>query len=285
MAIPGRSTRLADPIISWPCIAGSLQKAIGDMQRLNPGLGLRRAISTWEPDYAKLPPTMAAVMRRDLDESRPSEFLIYDGTSLDVLTIAMPDPPSDEIMSALTEVNREGGTHKTDLGNFRFGPRRVERSADGSLFIRPRSPAVEDANGRFAMSYHDLWRYPGERQPIDQIIRFQSRWGIFRDRHELWEVDFAYHVPDYLEKSTDDEGYWRTTPIGTISHIDCYDLPIDEHYRRAKAIIAAGSQFAIVVNLDIAEAVVFRNSGDERFTSDFGIPEWPWFDVPVRVAG
>jgi hypothetical protein len=253
------------------------------MQRLNPGLGLRCAVSTWRPDYTKLSESVAIEIQKnmDMEESGPSEYLVYDRTSLDVVTIVMPEPPTDDSMSGFTDLNREGGTHETDLGDFRYGPRRIERTARGELLIRPRSEAVESMAGWFAATYQDR----DEETPdwVSRIRRMQSRWGIFRDPYELWEVDFAWFANDFLQhKYPSDHVFWRTTPIGTISYIDAYDFPIETHYDRARQIVAAGSEFAIVVNVETAEARVFRMSGVERFADDFKIPEWPWFDVPLR---
>jgi hypothetical protein len=61
-----------DPIIEWPSASTApLRDTIAEMQRLNPGLGLRCAISTWEPDDTKLDSRTAARMRKDLAESPP----------------------------------------------------------------------------------------------------------------------------------------------------------------------------------------------------------------------
>jgi hypothetical protein len=83
-------------------------------------------------------------------------------------------------MSGFTDLNREGGTFYTDLGKFGYGPFRIERTVEGNLLIRPRSPAVGAANGRFGLLYQGYGRPRGEPQPSEQIIRFQSQWGIFR---------------------------------------------------------------------------------------------------------
>jgi hypothetical protein len=282
--MPARSARSVDPIIHWPSVTGGLLSAsIGDMQRLNPELGLRCAISTWQPDWSTFSESTAAQMRKDMAESGPSEYLVYDGASLDVVTIVMPEPPTDDSMSGFTDLNREGGICETDLGVFRFGPRRIERGADGSLIIRPRSEAVNRMADCFAAAYQGrLDDREDELDWVEYFRRMPARWGVFRDPNELWEVEFAWCGDDFLQRPKSNHDYWRTKPIGTISYIDAYDLPIEAHYERARAIIAAGSEFAIVSNIDTADALVFRLSGVERFTKSFRIAEWPWFEVPVR---
>lgn len=274
-----KTTRIySDPVISWP---GPLSASIVEMQRLNPGLGLRCAVSTWQPNYTKLTESAAVEMRKYIEESPDSEYLIYDGTALDVVTIVTPEPPTDDDMSGFTDLNREGGVHQTNLGDFRFGPRRIERTARGDLLIRPRSEAVESIAGWFAATYQD--RDDDAPEWAGRVRRMQSRWGIFRDPHELWEVEFAWFADDFLKRRQGNHAFWRTTPIGTISYIDRHDLLIEAHHARARAIIAAGSEFAIVGNVEAAEARVFRMSGVERFTDDFRVAEWPWFNVPVRT--
>ncbi len=47
---------------------------------------------------------------------------------------------------------------------------------------------------------------------------------------------------------------------------------------------AQGAKFAIVCKVDAAEAMVFRMYGVESFPEDFRLPEWPWFEVPLRIA-
>lgn len=144
------------------------------------------------------------------------------------------------------------------------------------------------AASRFGLAYEGL--YTRTNIPIEQIGRIQGRWGILRDRHEVWEVDYGY-LPEYFSADgrrsedprlpDDDHDYWRTTPVGTISYIDRCDLPIETHYARARAIVAAGSEFAIVGDIERGELNVFRLSGVERHTEDFRLPEMPWFDVPI----
>ena len=91
------SMRPTAPIISWPIVtAGPLSASIAEMQRLNPDLGLRCAVEIWQPDFAKLDPRTAAKMRHDLEELPTPQYLLHEGTSLDVVTIVMPEPPTDQ---------------------------------------------------------------------------------------------------------------------------------------------------------------------------------------------
>jgi hypothetical protein len=271
-----------DPIIMWPSVTAlPLRDWIGEMQRLNPQIHLRCATSTWEPDKTKLHPMTAAQMCKDIAESPPQEYLIYDGTSLDVVQIRMPYIPSDQAMSGLGDLNKEGFSPVTDIGNFEGGPRRIERLPDGGLLIRPRSRAVDEAAGAFSWAYQK--RFEGKQQ-IDQMLRFQRSWGIFRDPCELWEVEFAYFMPGYLYRTNVDEEYWRTIPIGTISYIDRYDLAIEDHYARAQAIVAAGSSFAIVGDVEKQTLRIFRKDSVTHHVEAVRIPEWPWFDIPVKAT-
>jgi hypothetical protein len=84
--------------------------------------------------------------------------------------------------------------------------------------------------------------------PQEQIGRMPTYWAIFHDPYEMWEVEYGYLPADLFNRVGErtDEEYWRTTPIGAIRYIDQYDLPIDVHYARAREIVTAGSEFAIV---------------------------------------
>jgi hypothetical protein len=104
---------------------------------------------------------------------------------------------------------------------------------------------VDSIADYFARVYQERMTRPDPRD-IDWIRRFQSRWGIYRDPYELWEVEFAWFDDTFMTARKTNFAYWRTTPVGTIAYIDEYDLPIADHYARAKAIVAAGSAFAIV---------------------------------------
>jgi hypothetical protein len=226
-----------DPIISWPAGSPRLAPMIAEMQRLNPGLDLRCALST-EPGDEEFVSFMArtARLRERLENAEPSESLLYAGTALDVVTIAMPEPPDDDMMSGLTEVNRESYHSDTDLGTFRFGPRRIERAANGSLLVRPRSQATESLFGYFG------WAYQRQDAPIGERLRIQSRYGIYHDPYELWEVDFAY-VPEWVfgrapngellppdprtpETTTIFGGSSRSVPCPTLTDTTCRWKPI-----------------------------------------------------------
>ena len=108
----------------------------------------------------------------------------------------------------------------------------------------------------------------------------------------MWEVDTAY-LPEYFAVGYEDReikrdprrprgnhDFWRTIPVGTISYIR-YDVPIDEHHARARAIISVGSEFAIVGDVERGEVRVFRLSGVRLHMEDFRLPEMPWFDVTI----
>jgi hypothetical protein len=99
-----------DPVIKWPAGSPELAPMIGEMQRLNPSLGLRCAIFTYPAREERYYVDRTGESKET--ETRivgpfVSECLIYHGTELDVVTIAMPKPPDDEMMSGVTEVNRE----------------------------------------------------------------------------------------------------------------------------------------------------------------------------------
>jgi hypothetical protein len=70
--------------------------------------------------------------------------------TLTFVTIATPQPPDDEMMNGFSDVNREWSTKETDAGEFRTGPRRIERTPGGSLLIRPCSNAMEALFNGFA---------------------------------------------------------------------------------------------------------------------------------------
>jgi hypothetical protein len=262
---PTQKRWIADAVISWPN-NDSLASIIEALQALNPQLGLRRAVDV---RYGE------------------SEYLLYAGVWSDVFEIAFPSPASDDLMSGLTEVNREWWPIETDLGRFQYGPHRLERTSAGSVLVRPRSWHVCNEAGRFGMGYqHGTLRGQRSDLPFDQIGRVIGRWGIFRGEGfgELWEVDYAYLPADHWNdpggpKKTDRE-WWETTPIGTISYIDRYDLPFEEHIARAKAIVAAGSAFSILGDLTRLEHRIYRADDASDETGEFSVPEMPWFDIP-----
>jgi hypothetical protein len=220
-----------------------------------------------------------------LEEDEESQFLAYAGSALDVVTIALPQPLSDQCYSALTDVNKDWMGYETEIGEVRVGPRRFERTATGDLLLRPKSWATVEAGSRFSAHYqcHTANSPKPRRMPEEQIGRIQKYWAIFNDPHEMWEVEYAYmpaNFFDHVGKRSDEE-FWRQTPIGTICYIDEFDLPIDEHYRRAREIVKAGSEFAIVGDLQTSELRVFRVDGVQSSTEDIRVPEMPWFDVPA----
>ena len=278
-------TFAVDPIIAWPA-SSKLRPMMNNLQGLNPSLNLQCGIDVTEASEETYTIDDDPEEHTKTVGPYEAEYLVYDGTASDVFTIVIPRPVTQDEMSGLTEVNRESWEAETDIGDFQTGPRRIERTADGNLLIRPRSWSVEQANGRFAIRFH------GDDMPFGAIGRFQARWGIFRERHELWEVDFGW-LPEWFgieeRRAHDprlpkgDEEYWRTTPIGTFSFIDRFDLPIEAHYARARAILAAGSEFAVVGDIEHGEVRVFRLSGVELHTEDFRLPEMPWFEVPVGL--
>jgi hypothetical protein len=141
---------------------------------------------------------------------------------------------------------------------------------------------VDSIADYFARVYQERMTCPDPRD-IDWIRRFQSRWGIYRDSYELWEVEFAWFDDTFMTARKTNFAYWRTTPVGTIAYIDEYDLPIADHYARAKAIVAAGSAFAIVGDVNVGELRIFRSDSITRHTNDVRIPEWSWFDIPVKA--
>jgi hypothetical protein len=99
----------------------------------------------------------------------------------------------------------------------------------------------------------------------------------------VWEVEFGYLPPEFVYRSKGSlEPEWTTIPIRTISYIDQYDLPLEVHHGRARAILAMGAQFADVGGLEAGAMLVFRPFGVKRFVEDCRRPEMDWFDIPVR---
>jgi hypothetical protein len=151
---PTQKRWIADAVISWPN-NDSLASIIEALQALNPQLGLRRAVDV---RYGE------------------SEYLLYAGVWSDVFEIAFPSPASDDLMSGLTEVNREWWPIETDLGRFQYGPHRLERTSAGSVLVRPRSWHVCNEAGRFGMGYqHGTLRGQRSDLPFDQIGRVIMR--------------------------------------------------------------------------------------------------------------
>jgi hypothetical protein len=251
----------SDPIIYWPGEAGTLAAIISDLTQLNPHLDLRLVNGA----------------------DRDGEFLSYAGSALDVVTIALPQPLSDKFYSDLTDLNKDWMGYETEIGRVRVGPRRFERTSNGNLLLRPKSWNTVEASTRFSSRYQGHTPKPSRRMPVEQIGRIQKYWAIFHDPYEMWEVEYGYMPADFLDHvgKRSDEEYWRQTPIGTICYIDKYDLPIDEHYRRAREIVKAGSEFAIVGDMQTGELRIFRVDGVQSSFEDVRVPEMAWFDVPA----
>jgi hypothetical protein len=47
----------------------------------------------------------------------------------------------------------------------------------------------------------------------------------------------------------------RTIPVGTVSYIDRYDLPLETHFARARDIVAMGAEYAIVGDVEASSSV------------------------------
>lgn len=243
----------SDPIIAWPDSVVGLGEIIGDLQRLNPNLGL------------------AAI----------GKYLLHQGSERDVVAIVMPAPPSDELLDALTEGNYDW---MPAVGDFHKGARRFERTVDGNLRIRPHTWELEQSGyGQFNRARQPQKRSSATR---DQIDRISKRWFIFRPNGEAWAVDFGYMPADYLNETDDrsDSEFWRTVPVGTVCYIDGFDLPVDEHHRRAQEIVSAGSEFAVVADVQKGDLRIFRPDSVECWSEDVCIPEMPWFKIPVPVT-
>lgn len=253
----------SDPIIYWPGEAGGLARIMPDRAQLNPHLDLR--------------------LVNDADEE--SEFLSYGGSALDVVTIAVPQPLSDQFYSELTDLNKDWMGYDTEIGEVRVGPRRFERTANGDLLLRPKSWAAVEASTRFSMHYqcHTPESDTPGRMPQEQIGRIQKYWAIFNDPYEMWKCEYAYMPADLFDRMGErtNEEYWRQTPIGTISYIDQHYLPIEEHFRRARAIVKPGSEFAMVGDMQTGELRVFRVDGVQSSFENIRVPEMSWFDVPA----
>jgi hypothetical protein len=108
-------------------------------------------------------------------------------------------------------------------------------------------------------------------------------------------TDFAY-IPQWMftrrlvgehlppdPREPENDHYWRTIPIRTISCIDRYDLPLEIHFARAREIVALGAEFAADGDAQACELNILRISGAVRTFKDVQIPELYWFDVPARV--
>jgi hypothetical protein len=113
MPAPERDDRVptSDPVIHWPGEAGTLAALIPDLAQLNPQLDLR--------------------LVNDVDGD--GEFLSYAGSALDAVTIALPQPLSDQFISDLTDLNQDWMGYETEIAEVRVGPRRFERTARGDL--------------------------------------------------------------------------------------------------------------------------------------------------------
>ena len=85
-----------DPIILWPGGSFRLAPMIAEMQRLNPSLGLGCATSTSPAREERYYVDGGKEIQTRIVGPFVSDYLVYAGTELDVLTIAMPQPPDGE---------------------------------------------------------------------------------------------------------------------------------------------------------------------------------------------
>jgi hypothetical protein len=108
---PNHCVPTSDPVIYWPGESRTLAAFISDLTRLNPHIDL------------------GLVNHADKD----GEFLSYAGSALDVVTIALPQPLSDQFYSDLTDLHKDWMRYETEMGKVQVGPRRFERTSDGHL--------------------------------------------------------------------------------------------------------------------------------------------------------
>ena len=262
-AIPGA------PFLAWPAVdlkarRPSLAQTIEAMQRLNPEL------------------TLGVV-----SDQHGISYLGHGKTSRDVFNIVMPYRVSDKLTTALTQYNEHRRRVHLNGAWTAIDPVRIERTATGSILIRPCSIAVQRSRLQLGKAFaahsgpgFDDTVYPGwcllPQSDGEKFFEFEwSYWPLGMDATAARRPDSEYRR---------DREYWSVLPGGFIGIRDQYDISRDAFAARCRTAVAMGVAWCVLIEQDLRELQVFRADGIERVTSTDGwrlreLPEFVWNDA------
>jgi hypothetical protein len=194
----------------------------------------------------------------------------------------MPYRAGDYLTTALTDYNAQR-LHVTleDGGRATIGARRMERTASGSLLIRPRTWAVtlaanaiagalEACFGKFADMHFPGWCV----LPSDDGEEYwEFEWSNWAQTHEV-----AWKRPDGSQRSNRE--YWAQLATGLIGVRDRYDLSGEEIEERCRKAVAMGVAWCVLIDQEERRLSVSRAGRLERVESVEG---WALREIPEMV--
>jgi len=245
-AMPGASI-LAWPAFDrenrWPPLADTIE----GMQRLNPELGLR-------------------IVR----DRHGISYLGHARSSRDVFEIVMPYRVSDRLTTALTQHNEQRCRLHLDGAWTVMDATRIERTATGSLLIRPCSNDVRITRLRlgkaFAAYFGDDFDdrvYPGwcllPQPDGEEFFEFEwSYWPLGMDATASRRPDGTYRR---------DREYWSVLPGGFIGIRDRYDISRVDFEARCRRAVDMGVEWCVLIDREARDLSAFRSDGIERVES------------------
>lgn len=203
------------------------------------------------------------------------------------MRITLPYQMPDRMASNFTEYNEKAmRVQLIDGRHARMGIRRIERTATGSLLVRPRSAAVQRVHAGLGKAFYEAYGF-------EMLDKFFAGWCILptEDGEEGWEFNWSYwaagkdaaFAPPERRKLRD-RAYWAVLATGMIAVRDRYDLGRDEWLARCNKAVEMGVVWSILIDLEHHDLLVFRPDDVERHTDIEGwsLPELP--DVPFRQS-
>jgi hypothetical protein len=167
---------------------------------------------------------------------------------------------------------------------------RIERTATGSLLIRPCSNGVRNTRLRLGKAFAAHF---GE----DFDDRVFPGWCLLphADGEEFFEFEWSYW-PNGMEATAArrpdgtyrrDREYWSVLPGGFIGIRDEFDISRGDFEARCRQAVDLGVPWCVLIDREREDLSVFRSDGIERVTSAEGwslreLPEFAWDDVWLR---
>jgi hypothetical protein len=253
---------VGEPILAWPAIDRknrwpSLAATIEAMQRLNPELGLRI-----------------------VSDRHGISYLRHGLSSRDVFKLIMPYRAPDDLTTAITELNDRRRRIVLDNEWAYLDPTRIERTATGSLLIRPCSSAVRAAKLGLGGALADLFGTEmGDKAFPGWCLLPES------DGEEFFEFEWSYW-PDGFEATAatrpdgtyrKNRAYWAVLPGGFVGIRDRYDISRSDFEKRCLKAVAMGVPWCALIDQEARDLSVFRRNGVE---SVYDVEAWSLRELP-----